>query len=135
MSIANGIKAINHIFIDLLKVEEGTPKLNTRNAIRRSFCWHWLNQIEYWRNQNRKFKNVNLLKVKRKHSWIQGEKKIQQHFCWRSAKHCYKCAKHKMLQANLWNKIRHKKLHSVAVGSKFLVRALHMNHGGFQYQI
>ena len=38
-------------YIDLLKVEEGTPKSNTRNAIQGSFYWYWVNRIEYWRNQ------------------------------------------------------------------------------------
>ena len=40
-------------------------------------------------------KNINLLKVKTKYSWIQGSNKIQHHFCWHSANHCYKCAKQK----------------------------------------
>ena len=38
----------------------------------------------------------------------------------------------KLLQANMRNKIRQKKLYSVVVCSKFLVRTLHMNHGRFQ---
>ena len=38
-------------------------------------------------------KNVDLLKVKRRHSWIQWSNKIQQNFCWRPVNHCYKCAK------------------------------------------
>ena len=37
LSNANGIKAMNHILIHS-RSEERTYKLNTRNAIQRSFC-------------------------------------------------------------------------------------------------
>ena len=79
------------------------------------------NRIKAWSS-----KNINLLKVKRKQSWIQGSNKIQQHFCWCSLN--YKCAKGKLLQPDMRNKFFRK-------STKFLVRALHMNHGGFQCQI
>ena len=46
-------------------------------------------------------KNIELLKVKRRHSWIQWSNKIQQHFCWRSANHCYKCAKRNIIVSKL----------------------------------
>ena len=42
-------------------------------------------------------KNIDLLKVKRRHSWIQWTNKIQQRFCWRPVNHCYKCAKRKII--------------------------------------
>ena len=42
-------------------------------------------------------KNIDLLKVKRRHSWIRQNNKIQQHFCWSPVKHCYKCTKRKTI--------------------------------------
>ena len=37
-------------------------------------------------------KNIDLLKVKRRHSWIQWSNKIQQHFCWSPVNQCYICS-------------------------------------------
>ena len=42
-------------------------------------------------------KNIDLLKVKRRHSWIQRNSKFQQHFCWSPVNHCYKCMKWKII--------------------------------------
>ena len=42
-------------------------------------------------------KSIDLLKVKRRHSWIQWSNKIQQHFCWSPVNHCYKCTKQKVI--------------------------------------
>ena len=42
-------------------------------------------------------KNIDLLRVKRRHSWIQWSNKIQQHFCWSSVNHCYQCTKWKII--------------------------------------
>ena len=64
---ANGIKAMNHILI-LSRSEEGTLKSNARNTIQGDFCWHWANQIQYYRNRNRKFK---------KHRFAQSQEKAQ----------------------------------------------------------
>ena len=52
-------------------------------------------------------KNIGLLKVKRRLTWIQWRNKIQQHFCWSPINHCYKCTKRKFLQANMRKKIKH----------------------------
>ena len=37
--------------------------------------------------KNGSSKNTALLKVKRRHSWIQWSNKIQQHFCWSPVNH------------------------------------------------
>ena len=42
-------------------------------------------------------KNIDLLKVKRRHSSIQWSNKIQQHLCWRPVNHCYKCTKQEII--------------------------------------
>ena len=42
-------------------------------------------------------RKIDLLKVKRRHSWIQWSNKIQQHFCWSSVNHCYKCTNLKII--------------------------------------
>ena len=41
--------------------------------------------------------NIDLLKVKKRHSWLQWSNKTQQHFCWRPVNHCYKCTKRKII--------------------------------------
>ena len=43
------------------------------------------NEIKTW-----SLKKIDLLKVKRRQSWIQLSNRIQQHFCWRPVIHCYK---------------------------------------------
>ena len=82
--------------------QEGTLKSNARNTIQ----WDFTEQIKYNTNgiKTRSSKNINLLEVKRRHSWIQWSNKVQQHFCWSQVNHCYKCAKRKI------NKIRHLKI-------------------------
>ena len=42
-------------------------------------------------------KKIDLLKVKRRDSWIQWSNKIQQHFCWSPLNHCYKCTNRKII--------------------------------------
>ena len=42
-------------------------------------------------------KNLDFLKAKRSHSWIQWSNKIEQHFCWSPVNHCYKCTKPKII--------------------------------------
>ena len=42
-------------------------------------------------------KNIDLLKVKRRYTWIQWSNKIQQHFCWSPINHCCKCTKRKII--------------------------------------
>ena len=80
--------------------------------------------------------NIDLLKVKKRHSWVQWSNKIQQLFCWSPLNHCYKGAKRKITPSKHEKQNQTlKKLYSVVVCSKFLVTTLHMNHGGFQCQI
>ena len=40
-------------------------------------------------------KNIDLLKVMRRHSWIQWNNKVQKHLCWSPLNHCYRCTKRK----------------------------------------
>ena len=40
-------------------------------------------------------KNIDLLKVMRRHSWIQWNNKVQKHLCWSPLNHCYRCTKQK----------------------------------------
>ena len=42
-------------------------------------------------------KNIDLLKVKKRHIWIQWSSKIQQHFCSSPVNHCCKCTKRKII--------------------------------------
>ena len=42
-------------------------------------------------------KNIDLLKVKSRHSWIQWSNKIRQNFCWSPVNHSYKCTKRKVI--------------------------------------
>ena len=42
-------------------------------------------------------KSIDLLKVKRRHSWIQWSNKIQKDFCWSPVNHCYKCTHRKII--------------------------------------
>ena len=81
-------------------------------------------------------KNIKLHNVKRKHSWMQGNNKIQEHFCWRSGNHCYKDVKQKILQADVRNKIRLAKikLHCCSLLKDFSESTADES-GGFQYQI
>ena len=111
MSNVNGIKAIKHILI-YSRSDEGTPKSNMRNAIQES------NRILTESKPEVDKMLICSKSQKRKQSCIQGGNKIQQHFCWRPANHCYKCAKRKILQAHVWNKIRHK---SYTCGSRLKV--------------
>ena len=55
-------------------------------------------RIKYNTNgiKTRSSKNNDLLKVKRRHSWIQWSNKIQQHFCWSPVNHYYKYTKRKI---------------------------------------
>ena len=83
--------------------------------------------------------------VKKKHWFAKSQKRAQLNPAKQqdSAKHLLTSSK-SLLQMNetdiyykqIWEtKSNIKKLHSVVVCSKFLVKALHMNHGGFQCQI
>ena len=56
-------------------------------------------RIKYSTNENKtgSSKNIDLLKVKRRHSSVQWSNKIQQHFCWSSSNLCYKCTKQKII--------------------------------------
>ena len=101
-----------HILIDS-RLEEGTPKSNAKNTKYNSgsllLTLSESNTIATNGIKTGSSKNIHLLKVKRKHSWIQGSNKIQQHLCWRSINHYCKCLKQKILQADVRNQIRHKK--------------------------
>ena len=89
---ANGIKAMI-----LSRSGKGTPKLNARNAIQGYFSD--TEHFKYNTNgiKSRSSKNIDSLKVKKRYSWFQCSKKIQQHFCWRLVNHCYKCGKQKII--------------------------------------
>ena len=121
---------MNNILITS-RSEDGTFTSNARNAIQEDFWWYWANTILILMNEKYNTngiktgssKNINLLKVKRRHSWMQWSNKIQQHSCRCPVNHCYKCAKRKLLQAN--SDI--KKLYFEVVCSKILARSLHMN--------
>ena len=102
------IESLNHILILSRQKKEN---LNRMREIQIRATSADNEQIKY--NTNRfktgSSKNIDLLKVKRRHSWIQWSNKIQQHFCWRPVNHCYECVKRKTIQANMRNKFRHKK--------------------------
>ena len=130
---------MNHILI-LSRPEEGTPQSNARNTIQGYFYWHWANQIQYWRNQNRKNKN---------HWFAQNREKIQLNpveqqdlatLLLTSGKSLLQMRKTENCCKQTWetkSQKRHKKatLYSVLVCSKFLVKSLDMNHGWVQCQI
>ena len=111
---------MNNILITS-RLEDGTFTSNARNAIQEDFWWHWANTILILMNEkyntngikNGSSKNINLLKVKRRHSWMQWSNKIQQHSCWCPVNRCYKCAKRKIIAS----KLRHKK--AILWGSLF----------------
>ena len=62
--------------------------------------------------------NIDLLKVKKRHSWLQWSNKTQQHFCWRPVNHCYKCTKRKIIA------IKHEKQNQA---SRNIVQYVHYN--------
>ena len=94
--LCHGMKAMNHILI-LSRSEEGTLKSNSRNTIQGDSAH--TERIKYNTNgiKTRSSKNIDLLKVKRRHSWIQWSNKFQQHFCWSWVNNCYKCTKRKII--------------------------------------
>ena len=130
---ANGIKAMNHIMI-LSRPEEGAPNLNARNTIQGD-CWHWSIQIQYKRNQNRKLKKHWLAQSQEKAQLNPVEQQVSATLLLTSSKTLLQMRKRENYCKQTWEtKSDIKKLYSVVVSSKFLVRALHMNHGGFQCQ-
>ena len=98
---------MNHILIHS-RSEERTPKsILEMKFMDPSADTEW---IKYSTNRIRtgSLESIDLLKVKRRRIWIQWSNKIQQHVCWSPVNHCYKCAKQKVLQAEMRNKIRYK---------------------------
>ena len=96
----NAIKTMNHILI-LSRSEEGTLILNARNTIQGDSCWHWANQIQYKRNQHRKFK---------KHWFAQSQEKAQLNPAEqqdRAVNHYYRCMKGKITASKHEKKITH----------------------------
>ena len=93
---ANGIKAMNHILISQGQKKE---HLNRMREIQFREASAYTKRIKYNTNGIKivSSKNIDLLKVKRRHSWIQWSNKIQQHFCWSPVNHSYNCAKRKII--------------------------------------
>ena len=70
-------------------------------------------------------KRFDLLKVKRRHSWIQWSNKIQQNFCWSPVNHCYNCTKRKIIATkyekqnqtsrNIWQYVYYNRLLGTSV--------------------
>ena len=92
---SNGIKAMNHILIILGQKKK---HLNPIQELQFRESFADTGRIKY--NTNRSSKNIDLLKVKRRHSWIRWSEKIQQHLCWSPVNHCYKWRRRKIIGSN-----------------------------------